>query len=55
MHAGMTLSELSRLPVERLAKLLMEWAIEDQRLLMRRQKRSRRANRRAVAAESPGD
>jgi transcriptional regulator with PAS, ATPase and Fis domain len=30
-----TLSELSRLPVERLAKLLMEWAIEDQRLLMR--------------------
>src|SRR5215469_65689 len=30
-----TLSELSRLPVERLAKLLMEWAIEDQRLLVR--------------------
>ena len=30
-----TLSELSRLPVDRLAKLLMEWAIEDQRLLVR--------------------
>jgi len=30
-----TLSDLSRLPVERLAKLLMEWAIEDQRLLGR--------------------
>ena len=30
-----TLSELSRLPVERLAQLLMEWAIEDQRLLVR--------------------
>jgi transcriptional regulator with PAS, ATPase and Fis domain len=30
-----TLSELSHLPVERLAKLLMEWAIEDQRLLVR--------------------
>jgi len=29
-----TLSELSHLPVERLAKLLMEWAIEDQRLLV---------------------
>src|SRR3954447_11981580 len=30
-----TLNELSRLPVERLAQLLMEWAIEDQRLLVR--------------------
>jgi len=30
-----TLSDLSRLPVERLAQLLMEWAAEDQRLLVR--------------------
>jgi len=30
-----TLSDLSRLPAERLAKLLMEWAVEDQRLLVR--------------------
>src|SRR5215471_2197962 len=30
-----TLSELSRLPVERLAQLLMEWAAGDQRLLTR--------------------
>ena len=31
----MTLSDLSRLPVEQLAQLLMEWAAEDQRLLVR--------------------
>ena len=30
-----TLNDLSRLPVERLAQLLMEWAMEDQRLLVR--------------------
>jgi transcriptional regulator with PAS, ATPase and Fis domain len=30
-----TLSDLSRVPVERLAQLLMEWAAEDQRLLSR--------------------
>ena len=30
-----TLSELSRLPVDRLTKLLMEWSIEEQRLLAR--------------------
>jgi hypothetical protein len=30
-----TVNELARLPVERLAQLLMEWAIEDQRLLVR--------------------
>ncbi len=30
-----TLSDLSRLPVERLAQLLMEWAAGDQRLLVR--------------------
>ncbi len=30
-----TLSDLSQLPVERLAQLLMEWALEDRRLLAR--------------------
>ncbi len=30
-----TLSDLSRLPVERLAQLLMEWALQDQELLVR--------------------
>src|SRR5262245_17904438 len=30
-----TLGDLSRLPVERLAQLLMEWAVEDPRLLVR--------------------
>ena len=30
-----TLNDLSQLPVERLAQLLMEWALEDQRLLAR--------------------
>jgi transcriptional regulator with PAS, ATPase and Fis domain len=30
-----TLSNLSRLPVERLAQLLMQWAVEDPRLLVR--------------------
>ena len=30
-----TLSDLSRVPVERLAQLLMEWALRDQKLLTR--------------------
>ena len=30
-----TLSDLSRVPVERLAQLLMEWALQDQDLLTR--------------------
>jgi transcriptional regulator with PAS, ATPase and Fis domain len=30
-----TLSDLSRLPTERLAQLLMEWALQDQKLLVR--------------------
>ena len=48
-----TLNELSRLPVERLAQLLMEWAIEDQRLLVRLHA-TLEANARRTAATDTG-